>query len=172
MCLYVHACVCARSTHVCTCCHALLSRVLMPLSYPSSLLQGRPVLVYKLGAADLEAAKAVTSDQRMTQYHIKVSMFTHTHTWICTGRPLGNTHTHSHTHTHKYEHTMRALLLAMHIHTYMCPVKNGGMERPLANLLQEYERIMRAVLPACSVLAGRHVEQVVTVIDVGGLKMK
>lgn len=37
------------------------------------LLQGRPVLVYKLGAVDLEALKSVTSDSRMTLAHIQVS---------------------------------------------------------------------------------------------------
>jgi hypothetical protein len=37
--------------------------------------------------------------------------------------------------------------------------------------IQEYERIMRVVLPACSYLAGRHIEKITTLIDVGGLSM-
>lgn len=31
---------------------------------------------------------------------------------------------------------------------------------------------MQGVLPACSLLSGCHVEQLCTLIDVGGLKMK
>lgn len=40
------------------------------------------------------------------------------------------------------------------------------------HLVQDYERINRCVLPACSLMAGRHVEQVTTLIDVAGLRMK
>ncbi len=31
---------------------------------------------------------------------------------------------------------------------------------------------MRAVLPACSVLAGRHVDKIVSLIDVAGVRMR
>ena len=37
---------------------------------------------------------------------------------------------------------------------------------------QEYERVMLEVLPACRLVSGRYVEQLCTLIDVGGFKMK
>ncbi|KAF5840360.1 CRAL-TRIO domain-containing protein, partial [Dunaliella salina] len=67
----------------------------------------RPVMVYKFGAVDLDRLKAVTTDERITLFHI-----------------------------------------------------------------QEYERIMNGVLPACSLASGHYVEQLFTLIDVAGLKMK
>lgn len=37
--------------------------------------------------------------------------------------------------------------------------------------IQEYERTLKYIFPACSKLAGRVVEQLTTIIDVQGLKM-
>ncbi|KAJ9514644.1 hypothetical protein QJQ45_028353 [Haematococcus lacustris] len=68
--------------------------------------QGRPVMVYKFGAADIKKLRRITSDERLIRFHI-----------------------------------------------------------------QENERIMRQVLPACSVLLGRHVEKMTTLIDIAGLSM-
>ena len=45
-------------------------------------------------------------------------------------------------------------------------------ERVMKKTIQEYEKLMKIKFPACSLMAGRHIDQSFSILDVGGIKIK
>lgn len=45
-------------------------------------------------------------------------------------------------------------------------------ERVMKKTIQEYEKLMKVKFPACSLMAGRHIDQSFSILDVGGIKIK
>ena len=45
-------------------------------------------------------------------------------------------------------------------------------DRVMKKAIQEYEKLMKVKFPACSVMAGRHIDQSFSILDVGGIKIK
>jgi hypothetical protein len=129
-------------------------------------LQGRPIYIQQLGQLQFKKLTELTSEERMIKFHVQVRARS-----VPTARCRGRRHQQA-----GRQHTRATCARAEEVQGISgcagvgsAPGLDGtGLTCDLHAGLQEYERCVRYILPACSRTAGHHVEQTFAILDMKG----